>query len=120
MSTNFFEIAVDAPLASKLTYKFNPDMLIERGMSVYVPLGKRKARAVVLNPTNETGDYELKSIESVDETRPTIPEKYLKWLEWVSKYYLHPIGQVMALAFPPLKKAEKKRKSKKAPCVSSA
>src|SRR6185437_14218930 len=39
---------------------------------------------------------------------------------WISEYYVYPIGQVTALAFPPLQKRTKPRKSRKSAVVKSS
>ncbi len=107
-------VATDSPIAKALTYS-NPKLQgLERGRSVFVPLGARKVRGVVLNPAStETAveGREYKSIDAIDEEYPKLPEKTLKWIEWVSDYYMHPIGQVCQLAFPPLSRSAQVRKS---------
>jgi primosomal protein N' (replication factor Y) (superfamily II helicase) len=117
---NYFEVAVDAPLFTPLTYGQNEAPLnLQRGVSVIVPLGKRQVSAVVLNTNAKAGEHKIKPVASLDETKPTLPDRFLAWLEWLADYYVYPIGQVTALAFPPLKKSEKQRASKKAPVVKS-
>jgi primosomal protein N' (replication factor Y) len=63
------------------------------------------------------GEYKLKPLLGRREELPILPETTLKWLEWLAQYYMHPIGQVVQAAFPPLKKASKTRKSRKGPVV---
>lgn len=112
---HYYQIAVDAPLASTLTYKSDVELKI--GQSVVVPLGKRKAHGVVFEKVADAGPHTLKAISEVDESQPILSKKFLDWLKWLSDYYVHPIGQVAALAFAPLSETTKKRKSKKAPVV---
>lgn len=120
MTEELIRIAVDAPIPSALTYLNSMgDEAALRGQSVLVPLGKRKARGVVLGPGKPEPGLKLKTIQARIETRPHIPEDHLSWLEWLADYYLYPIGQVTALAFPPLDQPERKRKSNKAPVVKS-
>ena len=54
-------VAVDAPLREALTYLPPEDgQIIERGQSVLVPLGKRKARGVVIQRAAEsTAPHEI-------------------------------------------------------------
>ncbi len=118
-------VAVDAPLFTPLTYKSTESWPV--GSSVIVPLGKRKVQAVILENqavTQPLADgphappkFVLKNIESLDETRPPLTPVFLKWLQWVAEYYVHPIGQVMSLAFPPLATKKSARVSKRAPVI---
>ncbi len=120
MSEELLRIAVDAPISGALTYlNGTGEEAANRGQSVLVPLGKRKARGVVLGPGKLEPNIKLKAIQARIENRPFIPEDHLSWLEWLAEYYLYPIGQVTALAFPPLDQPERKRKSHKAPVVKS-
>ena len=114
-----FTIAVDAPLPEALTYKAPPLMgvTLSRGMSVRVPLGKRAVNGVVIGPTSVKPDFQLKEIKEVIEEQPKLPDAFLKWLEWISQYYMYPLGQVVALAYPPLKKRATPRKSKRSPVI---
>jgi primosomal protein N' (replication factor Y) len=82
------------------------------GVRVTVPLGRRTASGVVLS-SSEKPDFEVKEIQSIDPEYPALSEKSLEWLQWVSQYYIHPIGMVTALSYPPLRKLEKERKSKR-------
>jgi len=88
---------------------------IQRGCCVQVPLGTRKVSGVLLAPTDDSGAFTLKDVLAIDAERPPLHEPFLQWLEWLSRYYVHPIGQVIEMAFPPLSKALKERRSRKAP-----
>ncbi|MCB0421746.1 MAG: primosomal protein N' [Bdellovibrionales bacterium] len=99
------QVAVDAPLKELLTYRVPSDLnFIEEGMSVTVPLGKRKVKGVVWKiDVTPNGEFKLKDIIDSSSERPVLSKSHRQWLEWISSYYLHPIGQVAALTFPPLK-----------------
>lgn len=118
-AAELWKVAVEAPLPTALTYRLPENMrwdpLAERGQSVVVPLGKRQASGLLLAPTEETGEYALKDIISFNLDRARLPDHFLQWLEWLSRYYIHPIGQVTEMAFPPLSRAIKERKSHKSP-----
>lgn len=121
MKTTFFEVAVNAPLSAPLTYSLDPskletDITISRGTAVQVPLGKRKVHGVVLGETKPSGDFALKPIEEVISEYPPLHDTYMKWVEWLSRYYMHPIGKVIHSSFPPLKK-DSKRKTKNPPVI---
>ncbi|KYG68858.1 primosomal protein N' [Bdellovibrio bacteriovorus] len=110
-----WRVAVDAPLPEALTYSFAHPL--KRGQLVNVPLGRRKVKGLVLGPTDKVPDFEIKSIDSIDEEYSPLPESFMKWLEWLAQYYIHPIGQVAQSAFPPLKKTDKQRQSKRPPVI---
>lgn len=108
-------VAVDAPLFDNLTYKQNESFECKRGDIIHVPLGTRSVLGVVVKqnaePLNPNSKYELKAVKGLHEELSSLPEPHLKWLEWMSDYYMHPLGQVAQLCFPPLDKTKKERKS---------
>jgi primosomal protein N' (replication factor Y) len=121
LAPELWRIAVEAPLPNALTYRMPEELRAHpsarRGASVIVPLGKRKIAGVLLGPTDDPGEFKLKDVIGFDEERPLLHESFLIWLEWLARYYIHPIGQVTELAYPPLSRATKERKSHKAPVV---
>lgn len=116
--SEFWRVAVDAPLPEPLTYRGDPELGIARGLLVNVPLGKRKVKGLVLGPVaNAPEGFQIKSIESIDTEYPALPEFFVQWIEWVARYYMHPAGLTAMLAYPPLSRQVKERKSKKAPVI---
>lgn len=121
--SHLWKVAVEAPLPAALTYRLPRELLVSqaaqtsvrRGLCVTVPLGRRKVSGVLLGPADQDGSFTLKDIIAIDSQRPRLPESFLLWLEWLAHYYIHPIGQVVALAYPPLAPSKKTRKSNKSP-----
>ncbi len=119
------EIAVDAPFLENLTYLQNSEFNVQRGDIVNVPLGKRNIKGFIIRELNDKNNseeavpvkFKLKEIVSIDTEWPRLHEPFLKWLEWMAEYYIHPLGQVIQLSFPPLRKTTQKRKSNRAPVV---
>lgn len=123
---NIVKVAVDAPLLEPLTYLQNPDFQVSRGDVVNVTLGKRNVKGYVLAAHTSTQEelnkefgkeVKLKAVVSIDEDWVKLKDPYLTWLEWVAEYYIHPIGQVINLAFPPLGRQTKARASKRPPVI---
>ncbi|WP_413289355.1 primosomal protein N' [Bdellovibrio sp. HCB337] len=115
-----WKIAVDTPLPEALTYLPIPEgPELQRGQLVNVPLKKRTAKGLVLGPSTASlnPDIVLKSVQSVDEEYPALPEHFIKWLEWLAHYYIHPVGMVASLAYPPLSKPQQVRKSSRPPVI---
>lgn len=118
MSREQVLVAVDAPLAENLTYEQNPNFTVARGDIVNVSLGKRSSSGLVINTQPAVSDaaepaYKLKPINSLCTERPPLHESHLRWLVWMAEYYIHPLGQIAPLCFPPLNKTLKERKSKR-------
>ncbi len=112
------KVAVDAPLNEPLTYELNSDFEVVRGSLINAPLGQRNVKGLVVEVFTETvadqkPKYELKKIISLDNEWPALKDPFLKWLEWVSDYYIHPLGQVIQLCYPPLRKTKKERASQR-------
>jgi primosomal protein N' (replication factor Y) len=115
-SEKLWRVAVEAPLREPLTYASADNL--ERGRWVHVPLGKRESMGLVLGTTDKFDEsFELKAIKNPDEELPLLHENFVKWLEWMSEYYIYPLGMVAESSRPPLQKKEKVRKSKKPPVV---
>ena len=97
--SNLWSVAVDAPMPTALTYAAPEHLqtLLQRGMQVHVPLGKRKTTGVLLGPsvvekkTSEASEFKIKEILDIDDQYSTLPEHFILWLEWLAKYYMHPI-----------------------------
>ncbi|MFN9066422.1 MAG: primosomal protein N' [Bdellovibrionales bacterium] len=113
-SSQLWRVAVSAPLREPLTYK--SELPLDRGLWVNLPLGNRKSTGLVLGPTDELPNFELKSVSSVETELPRLPEPYLRWVEWLSDYYHYPLGLIVDSCRPPLEKRIG-RGSKKTPVV---
>lgn len=121
MSSNLLvQVAVDAPLNELFTYEQNENFTVIRGDIVDVSFGKRTAKGVVVNTLSDVTALQksgttikLKKIVAQDEEWPALKDPFLKWLEWISEYYIYPLGKVAQLCFPPLNKAKKERASQR-------
>ncbi|MEM7646903.1 MAG: primosomal protein N', partial [Pseudomonadota bacterium] len=115
-----WQVAVNAPLMDTFTYRASEDLDISPGVSVRVPFGpkNREISGLIIEPDPSEGKpkFEPKDILGVDPERPQLTPEQLQWMQWISRYYIYPMGQVQQLAFPPLKK-NTNRKSRKSPIV---
>lgn len=117
MNDPIYTIAVEAPLKEPLSYLPPADgVLPTRGQSVQVPLGSKKVHGVVVNQTDQRpSEFELKPIFHLVEDRPALQEPFLRWAEWMAKYYFYPLGMVFDSVFPPLPRFGKRKKKISAP-----
>ncbi len=115
-----WQIAVNAPLLGTFTYLADDSLGLAPGHNVKVPFGpkNREVNGLVISRQNEETEntFEAKEIIGTNEERPPLSGPHLRWLQWMSEYYVYPLGQIQQLVFPPLKKMSN-RKSRKAPVV---
>ena len=105
-----WDIAIEAPFLKPLSY-LQGQLSLKRGLSVFVPLGHRTVSGVVLGPSSHvfsSKSYKWKKVLSIRTDRPPLSESYLKWMEWLSHYYVYPIGEIFKTTFPPLKQSQRK------------
>jgi len=100
-----FKIAVPVPLDRLFDYLAptgcHPAGL-QPGIRILVPFGKRTQVGVLLaiEDSSAVDSERLKqAIEILDE-KPLLLERDLRLLHWASRYYHHPLGEVLAAAFP--------------------
>ncbi len=101
---NLWKVAVEAPLPKFFTYL--SDIPVAPGDSVSVPFGKRTIGGIVIDAADPLPDKSIdyKKIIGIAKDRMRLSSEILQWSQWIAKYYHHPIGEVLSLFFPPLKK----------------
>ena len=105
-SPKVLRCAVPTPLRKSLDYMPPADgteMQLKPGMRLQVPLGSRLLTAVLIDihETPAVALQRLRHAEQVIDTAPLLDEQQLTLMSWVASYYLHPIGEVFALALSP-------------------
>ena len=109
-------VAVPSPLRYTFDYLLPKDYTlanIKPGVRVLVPFGKQEIIGVVLEVATES-KFELTKLKAalaVLDDEPLLPKSILELINWTSKYYHHPIGDVINNALPTLLR-EKTRKKK--------
>ncbi|HBL35136.1 MAG TPA: primosomal protein N' [Porphyromonadaceae bacterium] len=101
----FADVVLPLPLSETFTYAVPASMqsALAIGCRVIVPFGKRKYyTAIVLKIHHDAPQrgVSLKDIHSLIDSVPLVNENQLKLWEWVSFYYLSPLGDVYKAAFP--------------------
>jgi primosomal protein N' (replication factor Y) len=93
-------VALPTPLPQCFDYLTTQEIKV--GCRVIVPWGsKSKVGVVVENKQNS--DYDLAKLKTVSEVldeTPIFDEMIFEVLKWTSKYYHHPLGEVIATAIP--------------------
>lgn len=103
MKTLFADIIIPLHLKGTYTYRvpqeYNDDIRV--GQRVVVQFGARRLYAGIVRHIHETvPDYKVKYLLSILDEEPLVrPEQFDLW-EWISRYYMCYLGDVMALAVP--------------------
>ena len=79
------------------------------GTRVLVPLHKRQVTGVVLSIVDESPHSEVKDLSEILDDQPIIDAELLKLAQWISQYYLVPLGDVIATILPPNSRRESQR-----------
>ena len=74
---------------------------ITEGTCVHTTMGKRKLTGYVVAIEKSTSfSGKIKNISGIHEAELNLPKELWQTLEWMSKYYITPLGQVLKAAIP--------------------
>lgn len=111
----YVDVILPLPLDGTFTYSIPEGMEenVVAGMRVLVPLGKsKKYIAMVADVHSEKPEFDCKPIEAVLDSYPSLlPQQYRLW-QWISDYYMSPLGDVYNAAMPAGMKSIEKYKPK--------
>ena len=117
---SILRVAIDIPLPRLFDYTSADASQQDIGCCVRVPFGRGERLGVIVAvaETSEQAADKLKPAGEILRGMPALPNDWLALTEFCSRYYQHPLGEVMALALPPYLRRGKlpaKRKSKPLP-----
>lgn len=86
---------------------------VRMGVRVLVPLGRSKTyTAMAMRLHSEKPEFETRPIIQVIDAEPVLIEQQLRLWQWISTYYMSPIGDVFKAALPAGLKAEENYRPK--------
>lgn len=96
-------VALPLALRRTLTYGIPPELApsLSIGHRVRVPLGTRRTHGYIVGFTREFPPGPLRQIVSLEPPEALFSPEILRLAQWVSEYYLCPLGQVLDAALPP-------------------
>ena len=104
MTAAYVKIAVALPVAATFTYRIPEHLsfLAEPGMRVLVPFGQRRVTGYILGESAEVKmDVDsVKFVLDILDESPLFPASMIPFFEWISDYYLYPLGLVIQSALP--------------------
>ncbi len=107
---NYADLILPLPLQGTFTYALPPAMqaTVQVGMRVLVPFGRNKTYLGIVARLHDEQPqgYEVKSVTQLMDAEPVVTPGQLRLWQWISDYYLSPIGDVYKAALPAGLKAE--------------
>ena len=111
----YVDVILPLPLDGTFTYSI-PEGMEEKvvpNMRVLVPLGKsKKYIAMVVDVHSEKPEFTCKPIEAVLDEYPSLLPQQMRLWQWISEYYMAPMGDVFGAAMPSGMKSTEKFKPK--------
>ena len=103
MDEIYADIVIPSTVDKVFTYNVETHLrtVLEIGMRVIVPFGRRKAVGFVVGTKSETDIKNLKSVSDIIDLSPAIDAPLMKVGEWISQYYKAPIGDVLKAIYAP-------------------
>jgi len=105
--TSILRVAIPSPL--RKTFDYLPPLIddsisLKPGMRLKVPFGKREIIGILLelSTTSLIPLHQLKTVSSIIDKEPLIPETLLKLYHFASDYYHYPLGAAIAASCPVL------------------
>ena len=106
----FVDVILPVPLDGFFTYSVpsSADEQVEVGKRVLVPFGRNKTYVGIIASIHhqQPEGYQTKDILQVLDSTPMLLGSQLRLWQWISDYYMSPIGEVFKAALPSGLKAE--------------
>lgn len=118
---HYVDVILPLPLEGTFTYSVPEPMVaqVRMGVRVLVPLGRSKTyTAMAVRLHSEKPKFETRPIIQVIDAEPVLIEQQLHLWQWISTYYMSPIGDVFKAALPAGLKAEENYRPKTVRCVT--
>jgi primosomal protein N' (replication factor Y) len=101
---SYIEVALPVPLHGTFTYRVPDDSILQPGVRVLVPFGRRESIGICISQhqrlSKNLKDEAIKDIISVIDDEPSLSQNLLKLISWMSGYYVTPIGEAVRAALP--------------------
>ena len=102
--TLFADVILPVPIRNEFTYRipFELNDQIIPGCRIIVPFGRSKLLTAIVTTVHEQvpSAYQARYIEYTLDDQPIITPHQYKFWQWISNYYMAPIGDVMNAALP--------------------
>jgi len=105
----FAEVIIPSPLKEPLTYEIPADLELEIGMRVVVPVGRRRVTGVVAALSDHSRIDGVKPVAEAPDECPVMDAALIQLAQWIARYYLASIGEVLIAMMPSHLRSESRR-----------
>ena len=104
----YADVILPVPLQGLFTYAVPEGTKVLVGCRVLVSFGRSKTYVGLVARIHEVKPqgYEVKPLMQVMDAEPIVTAEQLRLWQWISDYYLSPVGEVLKAALPAGLKAE--------------
>ena len=116
----YVDVILPLPLEGMFTYAVSSELAarVRPGVRVVVPFGRSKRyTAIAVRLHDEKPGFEVKEVLGVLDESPVLLPGQLKLWQWMSDYYMAPLGEVMNAALPAGLKNEEGYRPKTETCI---
>jgi len=98
----FCDVAVPVPLDTVFTYRLPESVTPEAGSRVLVPFGRQRLIGIVTSTHDRPPKVSAKNVLEVPDPPdiPALTPELLRLGQWISDYYLAPLGEVFRTLLP--------------------
>lgn len=118
---HYVDVILPLPLEGTFTYSVPEPMVAQAriGVRVLVPLGRSKTyTAMAVRLHTDKPSFETRPIIQVIDSEPVLTANGLRLWQWISTYYMSPIGDVFKAALPAGLKAEENYRPRTVRCIT--
>jgi len=95
----YCDVALPVPLDRAFTYSLS-GTVPQVGARVLVPFSGQRLMGIVVRVHDDKPDYETKPVQQVLDAEPLLPAELMQLAEWIARYYVAPLGEVLRGMMP--------------------
>jgi primosomal protein N' (replication factor Y) len=98
----FAQVVLPIPVDQEFTYSVPPlyQDVIEIGMRVVVPFGRRRSTGYVVDLVDETDRDDIKPLYGLPDSSPVFSDEMLSLCRWMADYYCCSAGEALQCTLP--------------------
>jgi len=98
----YINVALNIPVDKLFTYAVPANLQSKAliGKRVFVPFGRRRRTGFIVALLSDCIFADVKPVSQILDEEPLFDEKDLKFYEWITSYFIYPLGKTLAELIP--------------------